>query len=371
MNPDTALFAPFACRGATFRNRIMLSPMCQYVAEDGHATAWHRAHHARFALGGLGGAVLEATAVTPEGRITPGCLGIWSDTHVAGLAEIVGTYHDHGVTVGIQLAHAGRKASAAVPWDGAQPLPADDPRAWQALAPSAEPFLDGWPVPQAMDEAAIEAVIDAFVAAGLRAVAAGFDFVEVHGAHGYLLHSFVSPLSNRRNDGWGGDEAGRFRLPLAIVARLRAALPPAMPIFYRLSLYDGVAGGLVVDDMVRLAAALKAAGVDVVDCSSGGVRGSSGVADMPPGPGYLVPAAGRVRREAGVATMAVGLIVTSEIAAAAVDRGEADLVAIGRELLADSNFAYRAAMELGVADAHKLLPRNYAFFLERRKLRER
>lgn len=371
MTHATALFAPFACRALRFRNRIILSPMCQYVAEEGHAGDWHRAHHARFALGGLGGAVLEATAVTREGRITPGCLGIWSDAHVAGLRPIVETYRAHGVRVGIQLAHAGRKASAAVPWDGAQPLAPDDPRAWTAVAPSARPFLDGWPTPAALDAAGIEGVIGAFVAAGRRAVAAGFDFVEVHGAHGYLIHSFVSPLSNRREDEWGGDEAGRFRLPLAIVARLRAALPPSMPIFYRLSLYDGAEGGLVVDDMIRLAAALAGAGADVIDCSSGGVRGSSGVADTPPSPGYLVPAAGRIRREAGVATMAVGLIVTPAIAAAAVDGGDADLVAIGRELLADSNFAYRAALELDVPDAHKLLPRNYAFFLERRRLRER
>lgn len=371
MTSTTALFAPFACRGLTFRNRIVLSPMCQYVAEDGHAGDWHRAHHARFALGGLGGAIFEATAVTPEGRITPGCLGIWSDGHVPALAEIVRTYHAHDVRVGIQLAHAGRKASAAVPWDGAQPLPADDPRAWTAVAPSALPFLDGWPTPQALDEPAIEAVIDAFVAAGQRAAAAGFDFVEVHGAHGYLIHSFVSPLSNQRTDGWGGDEAGRFRLPLAIVTRLRAALPATMPIFYRLSLFDGAEGGLEVDDMIRLAALLKAAGVDVVDCSSGGVRGSSGVANAPPSPGYLVPSAGRIRREAAVATMVVGLIVSGEVAAAAIDGGDADLVAVGRELLADSNFAYRAALELGVPDAHRLLPRNYAFFLERRRLRER
>lgn len=370
MTAGAALFAPFDCRGVTFRNRILLSPMCQYVAEDGHAVAWHRAHHARFALGGLGGAVLEATAVTPEGRITPGCLGLWADSHVAGLREIVDTYHTHGVTVGIQLAHAGRKASAAVPWEGAQALPADDPRAWTPVAPSAIPFLEGWPEPDALDEDGIARVIDAFAAAAHRAVAAGFDFVEIHGAHGYLIHSFVSPLSNRRNDHWGGDEAGRFRLPLAIARRLRAELPEAMPIFYRLSLFDGVEGGLTVDDMVRLAAALRDAGVDVVDCSSGGVRGSSGVADAPPFPGYLVPHAGRIRREAGVATMALGLIVTPEIAASAISEGNADLVAIGRELLADSNFAYRAALKLGVPDAHRLLPRNYAFFLERRRYRE-
>lgn len=369
MSDTPALFTPFACRGVTFRNRIILSPMCQYVAEDGHATDWHRAHHARFALGGVGGAVVEATGVTADGRITPGCLGIWSDDHIAGLSTITKLYHDHGAAVGIQLAHAGRKASAHLPWDGAQSIDPSDARAWQTVAPSALPFLDGWPTPHALTEDEIAGIIDAFAAAAQRAVAAGFDFVEVHGAHGYLIHSFVSPLSNQRTDSWGGDEAGRFRLPLEIVRRLRAELPEGMPIFYRLSLFDGVEGGLVVDDMVRLAAALREAGVDVVDCSSGGVRGGSGVADAAPSPGYLVPHAARIRAEGGVASMAVGLIVTPEIADQAIASGSADLVAIGRELLSDSNFAFRSASVLGMERPNAVFPRNYAFFLERRRYR--
>jgi 2,4-dienoyl-CoA reductase-like NADH-dependent reductase (Old Yellow Enzyme family) len=370
MSATPALFRPFTCRGVTFRNRIILSPMCQYMAQEGHANRWHRAHHARFALGGVGGAVLEATAVTRDGRITPGCLGIWSDEHVEGLAEIVALYHDHGVPVGIQLAHAGRKASAAVPWEGAQPLPHDDPRAWASVAPSAIPFGSDWQMPAALDEAGIAAIIESFSVAAARAVRAGFDFLEVHGAHGYLINSFVSPISNRRTDGWGGDRAARFRLPLTIVARLRAELPDGMPIFYRASVLDGVDGGVSLDDSIALAAALGSAGVDVVDCSSGGVATSSGVANRPPSPGYLVPLASAIRHDAGVATMAVGLILTPQQADAVIAEGHADLVALGRELLADSNFAHRAALALGVEQPHRVLPSNYSFYLERRRYEE-
>jgi 2,4-dienoyl-CoA reductase-like NADH-dependent reductase (Old Yellow Enzyme family) len=370
MSATPPLFTPYASRGVTFRNRIVLSPMCQYVAEDGHATRWHRAHHGRFALGGVGGAVLEATAVAREGRITPGCLGIWSDEHVVGLAEIVALYHDQGIPVGVQLAHAGRKASAAVPWEGAQPLPSDDPRAWASVAPSALSFGPTWQTPSALDEAGIAAVIDAFAAAAQRAVRAGFDFVEVHGAHGYLINSFVSPVSNRRDDRWGGDREGRFRLAVAVVARLRAELPATMPIFYRASVLDGVDGGVTIEDSIALAAALREAGADVIDCSSGGVATSSGVADRAPSPGYLVPLASALRREAGVATMAVGLILTPEQANAVIAEGHADLVALGRELLADSNFAHRAALELGLDQPHRVLPMNYSFYLERRRYEE-
>lgn len=367
MTMAAKLFEPFDLRQVTFRNRVILAPMCQYVAEEGHATRWHRAHHGRFALGGVGGAVLEATAVTRDGRITPGCLGIWSDAHVEGLAEIVALYHDQSIPVGVQLAHAGRKASAAVPWDGAQPLPATDPRAWQSVAPSAIAFGEAWQVPRPLDDDGIEAIIDAFVAAGRRAVAAGFDFVEIHGAHGYLVNNFVSPIGNRRNDKWGGDQDGRFRFPLEIARRLRAALPEGMPIFYRASAVDGVPGGVTIEDTVALARALKAAGVDVIDCSSGGIASSSGLADRRPAPGYLVPYARQIRAEAEIATMAVGLIMTPEQAEAVIASGDADLVAIGRELLADSNFVHRAAQALGVAQPHRVLPPNYAFYLERRR----
>jgi 2,4-dienoyl-CoA reductase-like NADH-dependent reductase (Old Yellow Enzyme family) len=370
MSARPVLFEPFQCRGVTFRNRVILSPMCQYVAEDGHATRWHRAHHGRFALGGVGGAIVEATAVTRSGRITPGCLGIWSDDHIEGLAEITALYRDQGVPVGIQLAHAGRKASAAVPWDGAQPLPAEDPRAWTSTAPSPLPFGPSWQVPDELDEGGIATVIDAFAAAARRASDAGFSFVEIHGAHGYLINSFISPLSNRRTDAWGGDRTRRFRLPLAIAQRLRRELPPEMPIFYRTSAVDGAPGGVTMDDTVALAQQLRTAGADLIDCSTGGVIGSSGVADRPPSPGYLVPYASRIRHEAAIATMAVGLIMTPTQANAIVADGHADLVALGRELLADSNFVHRAAIELGLDEPHRVLPRNYFFYLERRRYDE-
>jgi 2,4-dienoyl-CoA reductase-like NADH-dependent reductase (Old Yellow Enzyme family) len=366
MNAATpAVFTPLTLRGLTFRNRIIVSPMCQYRALDGHATRWHRSHHARFALGGVGGALLEATAVTAAGRITPGCLGIWSDAHVAGLAELVAIYHDEAVPVGIQLNHAGRKASAATPFDGARPFAVDDPRHWRSVAPSAIAFGPDWQVPHALTDAEIAEIIDAFAAAGQRAVAAGFDFIEIHGAHGYLINSFVSPISNRRDDGWGGDQ--RFRLALAIATRLRAELPETMPIFYRVSAIDGVEGGVTMAETVALAGALREVGVDVVDCSSGGVSGPSGVANSPPAPGYMVPFASQVRREAGIASMAVGLIMSPELADRIIADGDADLVAIGRELLADSNFVHRAALALGLPHPHRVLPQGLSFWLERRR----
>lgn len=362
---DLALFTPLTIRGVTFRNRVVLAPMCQYRAVDGQATRWHRSHHGRMALGGLGGALLEATAVTAEGRITPGCLGIWSDAQLPGLTELVAIYHDEGVPVGVQLAHAGRKAAAATPFEGAQPLPEGDPQFWRSVAPSALAFGANWQTPEALDADGIATTIAAFAAAARRAVTAGFDFVEIHGAHGYLINSFVSPLSNRRDDDWGGDN--RFRFAVEVARAIRAAVPESMPVFYRTSAVDGVEGGITIADTVALARALKGAGVDVVDCSTGGVLGPSGVASMPPAPGYLVPYAAEVRRDAGIATMAVGLIMDGPLAERVIAEGSADLVAIGRELLADPAFVHRAAIVLGHPHPHKLLPQGLGFWLERRK----
>lgn len=362
---ELPLLTPLTVRGVTFRNRVVLAPMCQYRAMDGRATRWHRSHHGRIALGGLGGALLEATAVTPEGRITPGCLGIWSDDHLPGLGELVAIYHDEGVPVGVQLAHAGRKAAAATPFEGAQPLPADDPRHWRSVAPSARPFGPNWQTPESLDEHGIATIIAAFAAAARRAVAAGFDFVEIHGAHGYLINSFVSPLSNRREDEWGGDH--RFRFAVEVARAIRAAVPETMPVFYRTSAVDGVDGGITIADTVALARQLKDAGVDIVDCSAGGVLGPSGVASTPPAPGYLVPYAAQVRRDAAITTMAVGLIMDGPLANRIIAEGSADLVAIGRELLADPAFVYRAAIALGHPRPHTLLPQGIGFWLERRK----
>jgi 2,4-dienoyl-CoA reductase-like NADH-dependent reductase (Old Yellow Enzyme family) len=359
------LFTPLTVRGVTFRNRVMLAPMCQYRAVDGLPTRWHRSHHGRMALGGLGGALFEATAVLAQGRITPGCLGLWSDAHAEALREMVAAYHDEGTMVGIQLAHAGRKASATTPFEGAQPLPADDARAWVSVAPSALAFGPNWQVPHELSEAEIAAIIAAFAAAGRRAVAAGFDFVEIHAAHGYLINSFTSPIANHRSDGWGGEH--RFRFATEIARSLRAALPDTMPIFCRISQEDGVEGGITLADSVALAAALKVAGVDVIDCSSGGISGPSGGGSAPPAPGYLVPGAARIRAEAGVATMAVGLIMDGPLANRIIADGSADLVAVGRELLADPAFVHRAATTLGHPDPHGLLPEGLGFWLKRRR----
>lgn len=363
---DIALFTPLTIRGVTFRNRVVLAPMCQYRAVAGQAQRWHRSHHGRMALGGLGGALLEATAVAPEGRITPGCLGIWDDAQLPGLSELVAIYHDEGVPVGIQLAHAGRKAAAATPFAGAQPLAPDDPAWWQGLAPSAIAFGPGWQTPRALDRDGIMAVIGQFAAAARRAMAAGFDFVEIHGAHGYLINSFTSPISNARSDAWGG--GNRFRLAVEVTRAVRAAVGEDVPLFFRTSCVDGVDGGITMADTVALARALKEAGADVIDCSTGGVLGPSGVAHVAPAPGYLAPFAQQVRREAGIASMAVGLIMDGPLANRIIADGQADLVAVGRQLLADPAFVHRAAHELGHPSPHRLLPQGLGFWLERRRV---
>jgi len=362
-----ALFQPFQLHKVTFRNRIVVSAMCQYCADDGFINDWHIAHHGRFALGGVGGAVVEASGVTRDGRITPGCLGIYRDEHVAGLRQITDIYHRQNTPVGIQLAHSGRKGSAAVPLEGAAPLAGDRPElAWQTVAPSAIPLNDTWPTPHALTDAEIEALIAAFAAAARRAVAAGFDFVEIHGAHGYLIHSFLTSVSNTRDDAWGGDLAGRMRFALRITEAVRAVVPADMPVFYRASSVDGIPGGMELEDTIVLARELKARGVDVVDCSSGGISGASGRATQPPSPGYLVPYASAVRKEAGIATMTVGLITEAEHANRIIADGDADLVAMGRGLLADPNFPYHAALALGHPEPHTVLPPAYGFFLKRR-----
>ncbi|MDH4108293.1 MAG: NADH:flavin oxidoreductase/NADH oxidase [Gammaproteobacteria bacterium] len=364
------LFTAFSIRKVTFRNRIVVTPMCQYVADDGHVQLWHCAHHSRFALSGIGGAIVEATGVTRDGRITLGCLGIYLDEHVGGLKRIVDIYHSQGIPVGIQLSHAGRKASAAVPLKGAAPLADADPdRAWTAMAPSAVALTDRWPIPREMTEHDIETIIEAFGIAAERACRAGFDFLEIHGAHGYLVNSYFSPIANRRSDSWGGAPLeNRMRFPLGVAAEIRRRIPAEMPVFYRASVVDGLEGGVTIEDTAALARELKACGVDLIDCSSGGITGPSGRAFERPAPGYLVPYAREVRERAGVPTMAVGLIVEAGQANAIVANGDADLVAMGRQLLAEPSFPYHAAQALGHPKPESVLPESYAFFLERRNL---
>lgn len=362
------LFTPLSVRGVTFKNRIVVSPMCQYAAIDGCATDWHFDHHARFALGGVGGALVEATGILPEGRITPDCLGIWDDAHIPGLSRIVDTYHRQRAAIGIQLSHAGRKASSTAPWEGGWALPTDDPRAWQTVAPSALAYHEDWPVPHELSEAEIVGIVDAFVAAALRAVAAGFDFVEIHGAHGYLLHEFVSPVSNKRTDRYGGSAENRMRLSLEVAARVRAAIPETMPLFYRASCIDRIPDeGLTLDDTVLLAAALKQVGVDVVDCSAGGILVRTNPGHIKEGPAFQVGFAERIRANAGIATMAVGAITEPEQAEDIIASGKADLVALAREMLSDSNFAHRAALALGIERPDFVLPERYAFYLQFRR----
>lgn len=367
------LFTPFVVRRVTFKNRVVVSPMCQYCATEGLVNDWHRQHHSRFALGGVGGAFVEASGVTRNGRITPGCLGIWSDNHIAGLRDIVAIYHKQNIPVGIQLAHSGFKGSAATPLFEKDPSHAAKPLAqvrpddaWETVAPSAVTLIKDYPVPRALEPRQIEQLIEAFAAAAGRALEAGFDMVEIHGAHGYLVNEFFSPLINHRRDEWGGDLARRMRFPLRVVEALRDVLPSDMPLFYRTSVVDSVEGGVTLADTIELACALKSAGVDVVDCSSGGIDGPSGRGAAPFAPGYLVPYAAAVKREADIATMAVGIIDTPSLANGVISRGDADLVAMGRGLMSDPNFPYHAALELDHPEPHDVLPLEYSFYLKRK-----
>jgi len=368
--PRPALFTPFTLRELTFGNRVVVSPMCQYRADDGHAVDWHYAHHGRFSLSAVGGACVEATAITRDGRITPGCLGIYLDSHVDGLRRITSMYHEQGIPVGIQIGHAGRKASAAVPLDGAAPLvDFDASQAWETIAPSAIAMMEGWPVPREMTDSEILGMLESFGTAATRAVRAEFDFIEIHGAHGYLVNSFFSPMSNHRTDEWGGPDIGnRMRFPLRAAEKIREVIPDSMPLLYRTSSVDGFDGGVTLDDSITLAKELQARGVDLIDCSSGGIIGASGRASDKPSPGYLVPYAETIRRDADIATMAVGLIIEAQQANEIIESGRADLVAMGRQLLDDPNFVFHAAKELGHPDPFSVLPDAYGFFLQRRKL---
>jgi 2,4-dienoyl-CoA reductase-like NADH-dependent reductase (Old Yellow Enzyme family) len=338
------LFTPLALRGVALRNRIGVSPMCQYSAVDGRAGDWHLVHYGGLAQGGAGLVIFEATAVEARGRISPADLGLWDDAQVEPLARVARFVEAQGAVPALQLAHAGRKASVRPPWEqGGAPLTGAG--GWEVFGPSAVPFAEGHPVPAALDQAGLRAVVAAFSDAAVRAVAAGFRAVEVHAAHGYLLHQFLSPLSNRRTDGYGGDFAGRTRLAREVVSAVRAVVPEAMPVLVRISATDWVEGGWTPDETVELARGLKQAGVDLVDCSSGGLVP---YAKVPAAPGFQVPFAERVRREAAVASAAVGLITTPDQAEAIVAGGRADLVLLARELLRDPRFPLRAATALGV-----------------------
>lgn len=335
----SALFTPIDLRGIRAKNRVMISPMCQYSAWDGFALDYHFVHLGRFALGGAGIVCVEATAVSPEGRITHGDLGLWNDEQGSVLASIAAFLKSQGSVAAIQLAHAGRKASAQRPWEGGGPLkpggePGEDP--WQTIAPSAIPFGEAWHVPAALDDAGLEKIRADFRSTTLRALDAGFDMIELHGAHGYLLNEFLSPLANTRTDSYGGDLSNRMRFPLEIVDIVRAVWPDDKPLSVRVSAVDE---GWTIEDTVAFAKELKPRGVDLVDCSSGGATPKRNIT---PGPGYQVPFAERVRRDADIQTIAVGLITESAQAESIVAQGQADIVAIAREALADSQWALHA-----------------------------
>jgi len=351
-----ALLSPFTVSGLTLKNRIVVSPMCQYSAVDGVAQDWHLVHLGRFALGGVALVFVEATGVEARGRISPGDMGLWNDDQARALSRIAEFLKANGAAAGIQLAHAGRKASTRRPWDGGAELNAEDAAkgepAWETLSPSAIPFSDTYPKPKAMSLADIAEVIVAFREAARRANDAGFDVVEVHAAHGYLLHEFLSPLVNHRTDAYGGDLAGRMKFPLEVIETVRAVWPKHKPLFLRVSSSDYVDGGVTIEDTVAFAKAAKALGVDVVDCSSGGNT------PVPPKlfPGYQVPYAEAVRKGADIATMAVGLILDAKLAEEIVSTGKADLIALARPALNDPNFAIHASTALTGTPDYGLAP---------------
>jgi 2,4-dienoyl-CoA reductase (NADPH2) len=335
----------------TLRNRIGVSPMCQYCAVDGLLDDWHLVHLGSRAVGGAGVVFVEATAVTAQGRIAPGDSGIWEDLHIEPLTRIASFVHRMGAVAGIQLAHAGRKGSCQPPWSGGARLKAAEEGGWSIVAPSAIPFIEGDPPPHALDEGGIGEIVAAFTAAARRAIQAGFRILEIHGAHGYLLHSFLSPLTNHRTDRYGGSLENRMRLILEVAAALRAVMPDDMPLFTRISATDWVDGGWDLEQSIALAHALKALGVDLVDASSGGAVPG---AKIPITPGYQVPFASAIRKATGMLTGAVGKITQTDQANEIIEAGDADMVFLAREMLREPYWALKAQKALGEEPAWPL-----------------
>jgi 2,4-dienoyl-CoA reductase-like NADH-dependent reductase (Old Yellow Enzyme family) len=352
------LFTPITFRGLTLKNRTVVSPMCQYSARHGYANDWHLVHLGRFALGGFGTVMVEATGVVPEGRITYGCLGLWEDGQIAPLQRIVDFLHGQGAAAAIQLAHAGRKGSTPIPWRGVfNETEAEKMQlgfeTWQPVAPSAVAHNDRHQVPSALDSAGLERVRAGFVSSAQRALSAGFDIVELHGAHGYLLNEFLSPVANRRTDQYGGSRENRMRFPLEVVEAVRRVWPASKPLFMRISAQDWITDGWQIEDSIVFARELAARGVDVIDCSSGGFDG----AVLKPAPYYQTPFAAAVKHSAGIATMAIGLIADPAGAEALLARGDADLVALARGALDDPNWAVHASLATGVeGDPYAMWP---------------
>lgn len=359
------LFTPVTLRGVTARNRVVVSPMCQYRSVDGGPVDWHLVHLGKFAMGGAGIVFGDETAVEPRGRKTHACAGLYTDAHVAGYRRITDFIKAMGAIPAIQLGHSGRKASCHGAMRDWAPLAKADAAAglppWTGLAPSPVPLTPASHVPQEMSRSDIAEHLETWRVATGRAVDAGYELCEIHGAHGYLVHQFLSPVTNRRKDSYGGDQEGRMRFAFEVTEAVRAAWPADRPLFFRVSAVDGKGGAWDMADTVALAAGLRDRGVDVIDCSSGGIQGDTAFPLIPRVPGYHVGYASRVRREAGVPTVAVGLITDPHHAEAILQAGDADLVALARGIMADADWTAHAAETLGVPDAYDLFPPDYAY----------
>ena len=369
------LFTPIKLAGLTARNRIVVSPMCQYSSAEGGPSDWHLVHLGKFALGGAGIVFCEETAVEMRARKTYGCAGIYSDRHVPVYRRITEFISKNHSIAAMQIGHSGRKASCGAPWTNFKPLTEDDAKMghapWRGISPSALAHRDDAQVPHELSLSDIKEVIESWREATLRTLNAGFEMVEIHGAHGYLIHQFLSPLANKRTDAYGGDLGGRMRFALELTEAVRAVWPKEKPLWFRVSAVDGENGVWSLDDTVTLVRELKARGVDVVSCSSGGINGPLNYAIVPRQPGFQVPYAERVRRDTGMTTCAVGLITEPEHAEDILQRGQADLIAMAREFMYNPNWPVHAARKLGVTDYLDLLPTEYAWWLKRReKIRE-
>ncbi|MGI4728724.1 MAG: NADH:flavin oxidoreductase/NADH oxidase [Janthinobacterium lividum] len=339
------LFEPIKIKSVELKNRIVISPMCEYSSVDGFANDWHFVHLGSRAVGGAGLIITEAAAVSPEGRITPDDLGIWKDEHITELKKIVGFIHDSGSVAGIQLAHAGRKASHPSPWKGSQLIHSNAPEGWQTVAPSAISYKEGTELPIALDEAGIAKVIQDFKEATRRSIEVGFKVMELHAAHGYLLHQFLSPLTNERTDQYGGSFENRIRFLLEVTAAVQEVWPTDLPLFVRISATDWAEGGWTAEESVKLSAILKEKGVDLMDCSTAGLVSWQ---KIPAGPAFQVPFAAQIKKETGILTGAVGLLTDAKQMEEILKKGEADLILIARESLRDPYFPLHAAAELGV-----------------------
>lgn len=366
------LFTPLQLRGITTRNRVVVSPMCQYLSnEGGGPTDHHLVHLGQFALGGAGIVFCEETSVEERGRKTHHCAGIYRDEHIPAYRRVNDFLRGEGAIPAMQLGHAGRKGSGCAPWEGYRALNAEDAARgnlpWQTVSASALPVNDRAPAPHALDRDEIRGHVACWREAALRAVAAGYDIVEVHAAHGYLLHQFLSPLANRRDDAYGGNLEGRMRLCLEVVETVRSVWPPDRPVFMRVSAVDGINSQWSMDDTVTLLRAAKDRGAEVVTPSSGGISGATAANVVPRLPGYHVDYAERIRRETGLKTIAVGLITEAQQAEEILQKGQADLIALARELLWNPHWPAHAARELGMPNYLDLLPRGYAWWLQRRE----